>query len=290
MSLTNPKHCDKKKIAKIKNLPVLPKVLQQLLELKNNENAGIQQLATILSGDPVLTAHFLKASNSAFFGNAKEITSLTSAINRIGYSMVLNMAIGTSTSSKFNIPNDGPIGMRPLWQHAVYTAFLMQTIANKIPSNQDVNPDTAFLCGLLHNIGFVVLGDQFREEFNLINNNAKSTKKSLLELEDIFLGISHTELGVLLMRAWGLPNEIIISIFEHHNENYKGNFWQYANLTYISNFLLKDILLSDMNNAPIPDNLLSALELDESIIYEAHQQLINNKENLDGMIECLFGH
>jgi HD-like signal output (HDOD) protein len=92
------------------------------------------------------------------------------------------------------------------------------------------------------------------------------------------------------MRAWGLPNEIIISTFEHHNESYKGNYWQYANLTYISNFLLKDIALSDMKNAPIPDTLLNALQLNESVIAEAHQELLNHKENLDGMIESLFNH
>lgn len=287
MSLTNPKHSDRKKISEIKNLPVLPKVMQQLLELKNNDNAGAQQLSDIISNDPVMAAHFLKASNSAFFANAKEITSLTSAIHRIGYTIALNMAIAASANRSFNIPKEGPIGMRSLWTHAVYSATLMQLIAIKIP-NQDVSSDTAFLSGLLQNIGFVVLGDQFCEEFNLINNNIKNSKKSLLELEEIYLGISHTELGVLLMRSWGLPKEIIISIFEHHNEKYKGNFWEYSNLAYIANFLLSELILSDINNTQVPDALLDALGLNEELLSTSLNEFTDQKEKLDDMIANLF--
>ena len=292
MSLPKPQFQDRKKVLDIQNLPVLPKITKELLDLKEDENAGTQQLAEILNSDPVLAAHFLKHASAAFFGAVKNNFSLQDAINRIGYSTVLNMSIGISASSSFNIPENGPIGMQAFWRHAVYSAHLMQMlaykIANKGPKNQSLNPDMCFLSGLLHNIGYVLLGDQFREEFNLINNNADGSKKTLLELEELFLGIPHTELGVILMRSWGLPAEIIITIFEHHNSNYKGPNWQYANLAYVSNYLLSELTLSDMKNAAIPDQALDALGLNESIVESVYEKLMENSEQLDSLVESLF--
>lgn len=289
MSLSQSRIEFRKKVTELKSLPVLPAVAKKLLELRDNENAGIPQLTNILSSDPVLSAHILKYANTAFFGSNKKINTLPNAISRIGYTIVLNMAIGISTARIFTIPADGPIGMKEFWRHAVYSAHLMRMIASKIPTNQNVNPEIAFLCGLLHNIGYVFLGDQFRGEFNLINNNAKTgTVKSLLTLEDVFLGMQHTELGVMLMRAWKLPSEIVTAIFEHHNQNYVGTHWQYANLTLLANYLLRDITISDMRFAPIPDTIIESLHLSEKTLDTIYNSFMRQSEVLDAMIESFF--
>ncbi len=279
----------RKIIAEIQSLPVLPKVMQSLLELRENPDANTGQLADIISSDPIITAHFLKFVNSAFFGSEKKITSLTDAIIRLGFINVLNTAITISAAKAFNIPLDGPIGMREFWRHALYSAHLMRFIASKVPANHKLNPDIVFLSGLLHNIGFVLLGDQFREEFTLINNSIKdNNKKTLLEMEEIFIGAQHTELGVLLMRAWGLPSEIITATFEHHNPNFKGMHWQYANLVYVSNFLLRECALSDNHEQCIPANIVDSLGISDTILQQCNEFLNSQTAQIDAAVECLF--
>lgn len=288
MSLPNPKSNDRKKISEIKNLPVLPRIAKQLLNLKDDENAGVIQLTQVIGSDPVLAAQFLKASNAAFFVNAREITSLEAAINRIGFSMVLNIALASCINQTFDIPKEGPIGMRSLWQNALYSGILMHLIANKIPQSLNINRDTAYLCGLLHNIGFIILGDQFREEFNLINNNLQSSNKTLVELEDAYLGISHCELGVLLMRNWGLPAEIVTAAFAHHNETYKGQHWQYASMAYLCDYLLKDLAISDMSKVVVPDKAMENLHLNEADLQEMLDKLNEQREAINQLVDSLF--
>lgn len=288
MSAYNRKIETRKKVAEIKSLPVLPKILESLLDLRDNPNASVIQLVDIIALDPVITAHFLKYANSAFFGAAKKINSLEDAINRIGFNVVLNMAIGISATKSFDIPKEGPIGMREYWHHALFSAHLMRLIASKVPKNHNLNPEIAFLAGLLHNIGYVLLGDQFREEFALLNNSVKTAKnKTLTELELVLVGISHTELGVMLMRFWGLPPEIVTATYEHHNPAYRGSHWEYANLVFIANYLLHEKALSD-NMGFIPSKILDGLSLSESTLEQCLEKLNAQSDDLDAMVESLF--
>ena len=132
MSLSSANIDFRKKISEIQSLPVLPKVSEKLMELREDENASIDKLANIITHDPVIAAQVLKHVNSAFFGTDKQIDSLEDAINRIGFNVVLNMAFGIATAKAFNIPNDGPIGAQSFWQHAVYSAYLAKEIASKV--------------------------------------------------------------------------------------------------------------------------------------------------------------
>lgn len=289
MSLHSSHYTPRAKVAETQYLPVLPQVTEKLLDLRDNPEATVQELVEAVALDPILSAHFLKYANSAFFGSQKQIDSLANAINRIGFTIVLNMAIGISTTKSFNIPIEGPIGIREYWRHALLSAHLMRLIASKVPLNQNVNQEIVFLAGLLHNIGFVVLGDQFLEEFTLINNTAQSqSKKSLLELEDLLLGHRHTELGAMLMRYWGLPSEIVISAYEHHNPRYKGKHWQYAALAYLSDYLLDDLNISDNLTDQIPGNLLEALGLSEAMLEDCRDRFASQRAELESMVEILF--
>jgi len=278
----------KAKIDKIQRLPTLPSIAKQLLDLQKDPDATVHQLANIIQLDPILTSQILKYSNSAFFSSAKPINSILNAISLIGFVNSLNFSIGLTTAKKFAIPLDGPIGMRAHWTHALYSAHLMQILASKMPQDNRPQLGLIYLAGLLHNFGLVLLGHSFPDEFNSINQILKSNKSSVLQIEKKLLGISHCEIGVWLMRKWRLPKEIMVSVFEHHNEHYRGVHHSYANLTLLSDRLLSKFGIGDAEELECPEKMLFDLTLNYDIATNCTDILMENKDKIDSVVENIL--
>ena len=279
----------KQKIEKITEIPTLPGIGRQLLELQTDDNAGIQQLIKIIEIDPILTTRILKHANSVYYKAAREITALLDAINLIGFRTALNLSLSMVFSKSFTVDNEGPIGARAFWSHSIYSAHLMQLLANKIPLNDKPDADVAYIAGLLHNFGVILLGHTFPLDFNALNKTlSKNPSETLLQTERRLLGIHHYELGVWLMRKWHMPKEITYSVFAHHNEDYKGECWMYANLALICDRALRKIKMGDGDNDELPQRALSNLKLSHDEVKATLATLEKEKNKLDTIIESVL--
>lgn len=279
----------KAKIEQINELPTLPEIARQLLELQANPNANVQQLVDVIEIDPVSSTQVLKYANSAFFNNSRKIESLKDAINLFGFDNALNCSLSLATAKQFSIPLEGPIGMRAFWQHAIYSANLMQILAKKIPLENGPKPGLAYLAGLLHNFGFILLGYAFPNEFKRLNQTLKGlSDPDVLQIESNLLGIRHYQLGVWLMRKWRLPTEILAAVFEHHNETYRGKHWEYANLALLTDRILFVHGIGDADIEELPPRMLTALGIDHIVVQAATKELLENKPRIDSLMEGLI--
>jgi len=279
----------KSKIEKINELPTLPEIARQLLELQANPNADVRQLVDIIENDPVSSMQILKYANSAFFNNARKIESLKDAINLFGFDNALNCSLSLATAKKFAIPLDGPIGMRAFWQHAIYSAHLMQILANKIPLENGPKPGLAYLAGLLHNFGYLLLGHAFPNEYKRLNMSLRGlTEPDVLQIESNLLGIHHYQLGVWLMRKWRLPTEILAAVFEHHNDTYRGKHCEYANLALLVDRVLFVHGIGDADTEELPPRILTTLNIDHIVVQAATNELLESKSKIDGLVDSLI--
>lgn len=280
----------RRKVEQINELPTLPELVRQLLALQVKANAGVKELVAVIEHDPVSSSQILKYANSAFFNSARKIESLTDAVNLFGFDNALNCSISLATAQKFTIPLAGPIGMREFWKQAIYSAHLMNALARKIPLENGPKPGLAYLAGLLHNVGYLLLGHIFPEEFNRLNKSlAISGMEDTLLVEADLLGIHHYQLALWLMRKWGLPTEILVAVFEHHNEKYRGKHCEYANLTLLTDRILFSQGIGDANTEELPPRILSALNIDHLVVKAVTKELfVENKEKIDGLIEKLI--
>jgi len=289
MDSVNFSHTFKQKVEKIKEIPTLPGIARRLLELQSNEDASIQQLVAIIEIDPILTTRILKHANSAFYSIARDMTSLLDAVNLIGFRTALNLSLSVVVSKPFTVNNEGPIGTRAFWYHSTYSAHLMQILANKIPLENRPNPDVAYLAGLLHNFGVILLGHAFPLDFDAINKALSDTPaETLIHVEKTLVGINHFELGLWLMRKWRMPKEIMYTVFAHHNEDYKGEYWMYANLALVADRALRKINIGDGDNDELPQRALNNLKLSHDNVNEALINLEKEKSKLDSMIESIL--
>jgi len=282
-------HSFKEKVEQITEIPTLPGIGRRLLELQTNEDANIHQLIEIIEIDPILTTRLLKHANSAFYGVARDITSLLDTINLIGFRTALNLSLSLIVSKPFDVDLKGPIGTRTFWSQSIYSAHLMQSLANKIPIKNKPVPEVAYLAGLLHNFGIILLGHTFPLDFNAINKILSSDKsETLCHVEKTLIEVHHYELGVWLMRKWRMPKEIMYAAYAHHNEDYKGVYWEYANLALIADRALRKINVGDGDSDELPQRAMNNLKLTHEGVKLSIDELKKEQKKLDSMIESVL--
>ncbi|MDH5180451.1 MAG: HDOD domain-containing protein, partial [Gammaproteobacteria bacterium] len=154
----------RKKVSKIRELPAMPAISNRLVQLRENPDAGIADLAAIIKLDPGLSSKLVRYAASPFFGYGGSIQSIEDAVGRVlGFDKTLNMALAMDTGQAFDVPLEGPIGLKAIWRQSLCSAQLMQYLAEGVSPANAPNSGLVYMSGLLHNIGFFLLGHLFRE-------------------------------------------------------------------------------------------------------------------------------
>ncbi|MBN1545476.1 MAG: HDOD domain-containing protein [Syntrophaceae bacterium] len=197
-----------------KNLPSLPHVLVKLIAACRDENVSIQDIAKIIRADASLSAKVLKLANSSYFRSSEKIVRIDHALTRMGRDAVKNLAISSAVHqvfSKSNIDSNG-FDVQRFWRHSLTSAVLSRMIAEK--SGYKL-PELAFLAGMIHDIGRLVLVVNFPQEYKTVLDAASNTTESILDRE-IRMGAPHTEIGAWLLKKWNFDTLTIDAALYHH--------------------------------------------------------------------------
>lgn len=279
------------KLKNINHLPVMPSIAANLLELQSNPDATVDDMVRIISHDPALTVQILRYANSALFGFSGQINNLQDAIFRVlGYETVLFMSFGAALGRAFKLPQSGRLSMNNFWKEAAYRAALCQQLALRMPVHFRPPTSVAYITGLLHNFGLVVMGNLFETEFNWLNKMLTSRpEQSLIETELNLFGCTHATIGRHLMEHWAMPEEISVVVAEHHSQHYSGNQATYVWLTQLAGQALAAHGLSDFDNDTdtLSEELCQQLELTQTDVQEALSAVMNENIALDSIAETL---
>lgn len=279
----------KRRIERMGVLPPLPEMSRKIIQLSANPKARAEDLAKLVEVDPSLAAQVMRYASSPFFGYKGDIDSVHTAISRVlGYDMVMNLALGVATARPFRIPQHGPLGLAAFWRHAAYSAALMQALGRAMPEPIRPRAGLTFLAGLLHNFGHLLQGHLFKQEFLRINEALLSNpEKPVLTIEQEILGANHCQVGAWLMKAWRLPEEIVVAAFEHHNESYNGPHAVYARLALVADRMLKIHGIGEAESHDLPPAIVASLKLDEVQIIMIMNRLLEGSEGLNSMAQQL---
>lgn len=276
-------------ISNIKALPPLPGSAARIINLIADPKAEVDQLAEIIEMDPLLAAQVIRWSTSSLYGFRGKITTVRDAIVRVlGFNFVLDLALGLAVLAPLKSPMEGVIGTRMFWLHALASTVLMKKLVQRLPPELELKPQEVFLAGLLHNIGFPLLGHQFPNEFayldKLINANPGL---SIYNLETFAFGVNHTQIGAWLMTTWSMPSLIIDIVYHHHNPFYRGEHYHLILLTYLNDYLLGQIGIGDAVNQVCPDEVWNILSLEPAIGHQIIAELQEEITNITDMVDIL---
>ncbi|MDZ4825151.1 MAG: HDOD domain-containing protein [Actinomycetota bacterium] len=195
-------------------LEPLPTSVIRLASLLGSAEVELSEVAEIVRYDPALTASLLRAANSSWSGSRTRITTVTDAIVRLGIGQVLATALGVNVRRRLDtaVPEYG-LDEGELWAHSVAASIAADCLAPLAGVRLPVETSTA---ALLHDIGKLVMS-RFLDPGDLhAVHAAHEVGVSRAEAEIEVLGVDHAELGGLIAQSWGLPDQLIVGITNHH--------------------------------------------------------------------------
>lgn len=192
------------------DLPTIPVVATQVMQLLESEKATAEDLARIVASDPAVAARVLKISNSSFYGCQRQIQSLSMAIVILGYSTLKSLVIAASVKQVYK-----PFGLteKMLWEHSFGAGLASRIIASK---TKLANEEEAFLAGLFHDIGKTIMNTQNRDKFQEVMEKCYNDGVSFEEAEMNEYPYSHDQVGAYVIRKWNFPDILFTTIMQHH--------------------------------------------------------------------------
>ena len=286
------------KLGCLYTLPAMPQVAMQILRLRDDPNATPQDLAEVVGRDPSLAAQVMRYARSPFFGYRGEINTIVAAIHRVlGFEMVVNMAVGLAAGKAFRNPQGGPLGLEAFWRHATYTACMAQELARRMPPRERPKLGLVYLSALLHNFGFLLLGHLFKPEFAMLNRLAAAHPEApvtLLERQvlamgeaKVLVGTGHARLGAWLLHTWDLPEEVVVTVAHHHQEDYDGDHAAYVLLVLLADRLARRIGLGDGDSEDVPAAVLEKLALSQEDCQAVFERVLDAHDGLDDIARVL---
>lgn len=193
------------------DLPTIPVVATKVLQLIEQEGASADELAKVVASDPAVAARVLKISNSSFYGCQRQIQTLSHAIMMLGYNTLKSLVIAASVKQVYK-----PYGLteKMLWEHSFGAGLAARIIAAR---TRLINEEEAFLGGLFHDIGKIVMDIMDNQQFQTIMQICYNDKTSFLEAEQQVYNYDHTQVGALVIKKWNFPEMLMKAVAEHHH-------------------------------------------------------------------------
>ncbi len=191
---------------KIKDLPTLPDIFRELLDVLQDENSTFNDLARVIKHDQSLVEKILRVANSPYFGIPGNVRSIEQAIMLLGYDLVKGLCLGTSIFKLLG--KHSRKSVNNLWKHSNEVAVIGSKISEHVA---DVEASEVFVAGLLHDIGRVVLLTIDRDRYLQIIDS-----DDLIIQELDYFGIHHPSIGAEFLKRAFLPEPLIYAVRYHH--------------------------------------------------------------------------
>jgi len=224
----------------LKDLPALPAVVTRVLQETEQPNASAAQVERLICTDQALTMKVLRVVNSAYYGLSGQVTSLSQAVVILGMQQIRNLVLSVGAVSTLQVRTARQHEtLKQFWLHSFGSAAATQIIAKKkgLPGR---DAETAFIGGLLHDIGRLFLFCNFTEIYDDLLLYAEQRGIPVEEAEVTFLGLSHSQVGEEMAKTWRLPS-VLASIIGHHEGPFEEGDEPMELAVHVGDFLTKHI-------------------------------------------------
>jgi HD-like signal output (HDOD) protein len=218
-------------VTRLRSIPSLPDLYNQLTSALSSPSTSLAQLENIIGRDMGMTAKILQLANSAFIGLRNEVWSLKQAIGLIGTETIRTLVISVHMFSQFERTTIAKSYLSSLWDHSVQVASLARQIATVENQPTDVR-EQSFTAGLLHDIGRAILLSELPVDYLALLRQTGTSTKQILQFESAEFGCTHCQIGAYLLSIWGMPPALVQAVSLHHQPG-SGGLLQFSPVTAI---------------------------------------------------------
>jgi HD-like signal output (HDOD) protein len=264
-------------------IPTLPTLVHRLTRMIDEPNAGTAEVGALIKEDPPLAGKVLRIANSSFYGLKEPCTSIEIASTVLGLRSIRNVVVQAALIQGHAHLQSLGFDLELLWRRSALTGRVSAMLAREARCTLLPSPDEAYLTGLLHDIGQVVLLDNLGTEYVVLREEARRHDLPLHLAERRDLGLTHADVGAIVANAWGLPAVVRIGIEFHHGRRASDFAIPAAYLAIRSGQILERVSAGNLAAAaePIDASAENALGLRAQAVAEAIEHV---RENLSGPI------
>jgi putative nucleotidyltransferase with HDIG domain len=197
-------------------------------------NSTSKSIAEVIQCDAGLALRLLRTANSPVYGFANKIRSVDHAVVVLGFRCVRDLGLSMAGAEMFAQGDTAAEQRMALWQHSLGCATVARLLAEHVP---DVTPNEAFLGGIFHDVGKLVLYDLIPDEY--VELTGAFTSMSLIEQEQQIFGLTHEEIGVRCGEDWRLPPIITHAIGYHHAPESAPQDQRFVSLVHVADLLAR---------------------------------------------------
>ncbi|MFT7486753.1 MAG: putative nucleotidyltransferase with HDIG domain [Candidatus Paceibacteria bacterium] len=198
-------------------IPTLPAVVQRISQMIEDPEMGTAEIGAAVGEDAPLAAKVLRIANSSYYGLRERCLSTDQAAGVLGGRVLKNVVTQAAVIQQFeHLAGTPDFDIDKIWRHASLTAAACQTIARACEGKIGLAPEEFHVCGLLHDIGKVVMVDSLGQKYLDIFSMAASLGEPLYVVELRELGFNHTDVGAIIANHWSLPPAVSSAIQFHH--------------------------------------------------------------------------
>lgn len=197
----------------IVTLPSLPASVGFITQAINDPTSSLADVARAVETDPSISLKSLRLINSAYYGLPHKVNSVDHAVSLLGIKVIRNLVYTATAVDTFQR------GSEELFRHSATCALLMRSFAQTPASGLGIDPDEAFVYGLLHDVGKIILIAYLPDEMQNAERLSRTDRLPMFEAERRIIGVDHAELGGRLAQKWGLSEELVAALAGHHDLN-----------------------------------------------------------------------
>lgn len=251
-----------------------PEIFTRISQMLDDPTKNADDIAALIEQDPSLAARMLRLVNSAFYGFPATITCISKAVTILGNSEIRFLVMATSVVDKFsNMPNS-ILNMREFWTHSVKVALFAQFIAERHPKKRQLS--SAFISGLLHDIGRLILYSRAPDLARSASLMTKSSDLSEVEAETKVFGFNHAQLGHGLLELWKIPENVQQAACYHHNPLDADSHQTEVQIIYLANQLAhantSDVAQLELDVSPL-DPVWNHIDIQYNLIHPIIQKV-----------------
>jgi len=276
---------DSTMISRIQALAPLPELAANIMEISSDPNSMPKDLADVIKADQVLTAKILKNVNSAYYGFHRKIGNIDRAIVILGYNEIVNITQAVCLIEVYKCDFESPIFSREkFWIHSICAGYVARALCSL---KKGINPKDAFVMGLLHDFGKVVMHQHFQDLFHHLLQTALDKNEPLHRVSKELIDIDHAEIGAIITEAWKLPPKLVTAIKHHHEPSLVRRDQNEVHLAHLANYFCHFKKVGISGN-PVPDKpysgSLKALGLDKKDLNDVWDFLGIDVDSLQSLV------
>lgn len=251
------------------NIPTIPTILTEITAVFQSPDGSARQAAAVIEKDPAIAAKVLRLVNSSFYGLKNPVSSINLACSILGLKVIKNVVVQASVLQTFaDSPDVQGFDTAWLWDHSFKTAVACKLIAQHSPVGHGMPKDDAYTCGLIHDVGKMILLESQTDRFGEALQGSRAAKVALAKAEAEVFGFTHAHVGGLLARRWKLAETVQAAVMYHHSPATNAEDWARGFLVKAANTIAHRAAAGDggWRGDLCDDDAMQALNLHDGVL------------------------